>query len=59
MEKRCPKCNQIFYCLENSSCWCFNLTNVERVEGCFTDCLCKECLLKKSKSKQSTSKNSE
>lgn len=48
VKKICPKCGQLFACVEQDTCWCEGM-NVERdmlrkIRICYFDCLCPDCL---------------
>lgn len=48
--KSCPECGKSFTCQAEEDCWCENV-NIHKREFLilnqkYTDCVCKECLLK-------------
>lgn len=50
MLKTCPKCNKIFDCQHNSTCWCCHYTlpdsMKEYLHAHYDDCICESCMLK-------------
>lgn len=48
MTKQCPRCNRIFECKHDSSCWCsrYTLTSNVRLylQNNYKDCLCEDCI---------------
>jgi hypothetical protein len=50
VEKKCPRCGQVFGCVVQDNCWCDENINLSRetlklIRLNYLDCLCKECLL--------------
>ena len=50
MEKKCPRCNNLFECLHDNmkNCWCAAIVldsqQLKYVADHYTDCLCNSCL---------------
>jgi hypothetical protein len=50
VEKKCPRCGQVFSCVTHDHCWCdeeihLSRQTLKQLRLNYIDCLCKECLL--------------
>lgn len=49
VEKKCPRCGQVFSCVVSDICWCdeeihLSRATLKKLRLNYIDCLCKECL---------------
>lgn len=49
IEKKCPRCGQVFSCVTNDHCWCdeeieLSRKTLKHLRLNYIDCLCKDCL---------------
>ena len=51
LEKKCSKCGSLFACESDVTCWCSTFPKLTKDEIDNTDCICKQCLLKKYRKK--------
>jgi len=52
LEKKCSECENPFVCEEDAdTCWCARLPKLSKDQINDSDCMCKNCLLKKYRKK--------
>ena len=51
LEKKCSKCESLFDCESDATCWCSTFPKLTKEEIDETDCMCKRCLLEKYRKK--------
>ncbi len=57
--KKCPRCLKLFECgQKEGTCWCFSLKiseeSLTKMQSCYTDCLCFDCLEEMDKSEKNS-----